>query len=45
MDVVMSKKFWMAVRQGLLAIVTAIEVELEISPTTAEIRRWYRDQS
>lgn len=35
----MSKAFWMAFRQALLMVVDAIERELGISPTTADIRK------
>lgn len=37
-----TKRFWHAFRQGLLMIVDAIERELEISPTTSEIRNLYK---
>ncbi len=38
----LSRQFWMAVRQALLSIVEALEKELDISPTTAEIRRAFK---
>jgi len=38
----MSRQFWMKLRQGLLMIVDAIEDELGMSPTTAEIRREFK---
>jgi len=37
-----SKEFWMGIRQALLMITDAIERELGISPTTAEIRDEYK---
>lgn len=34
-----SKELWLAIRQALLMIVDAIEKQLQINPTTAELRR------
>jgi hypothetical protein len=34
-----SKTFWLAFRRALLAIVDAIECELNIHPTTSELRK------
>ena len=38
-----SRKSWMAIRQALLSIVNAIELELNLSPTTAEIRKSFKE--
>jgi hypothetical protein len=35
----MSKEFWLALRQALLMVVDALERELGISPRTAELRK------
>ena len=38
------REFWLAWRQSLLAQVDNIEQHvLRLNPTTAEIRRWYRE--
>jgi hypothetical protein len=37
------RQFWMAIRQALLSIVDALEIELGISPRTAEIRKTYKN--
>lgn len=34
--------FWLGFRQSLLLAVDCIERLLNISPTTAEIRQWYK---
>lgn len=38
------KRMLLQIRDAELAKVDAIERQLEISPTTAEIRRWYKEQ-
>ena len=40
----LSRPFWMAVRQALLSIVEALEAELGLHPTTAEIRHLYKEE-
>lgn len=40
----MSRDFWMAFRQALLAILDALERELEISPRTSEMRRSFKSK-
>ena len=40
----MGKDLWLAVRQGWLAQVDAIERHLGITPRTAELRKLYREQ-
>ena len=35
----MSREFWLALRQALLMVVDALERELGISPRTASLRR------
>lgn len=37
-----SREFWLAIRQALLAMVDAIEHELQIEPRTSEIRKSYK---
>lgn len=39
-----NKQFWHAFRQALLMMVDAIEKGLGISPTTADIRQWWKQQ-
>jgi len=38
----MSREFWMAFRQAILAILDALERELGIKPRTAEIRHLHK---
>jgi hypothetical protein len=35
--------FWIMIRQAVLLICDAIEKELALQPSTAEIRQWYKD--
>ena len=42
MSIKADREFWLSVRQAQLALVDAIERELAIKPSTAEIRRAYR---
>lgn len=37
------REFWMAVRQGLLMMVDAIERMLEHTPRTSELRRFWKE--
>ncbi len=36
------REFWLSMRQALLMMIDAMERWLDISPTTAEIRRAYK---
>ena len=38
----MSREFWMAFRQAILAILDALERELGIKPRTSEMRHSFR---
>jgi hypothetical protein len=42
-EVTFSRQFWMTVRQALLSIVDAMEKELGLTPTTAEIRKLFKN--
>lgn len=37
------REFWMAIRQGLLMIVDAIERMVEAHPRTSDCRRFWKD--
>ena len=43
-DLIQNKDFLYPFRQALLMMVDAIEVALGITPTTAEIRRMYKNR-
>ena len=36
-------EFWLAIRQALLMLLDVLERKLGIRPTTAEIRKWHRN--
>jgi len=38
------REFWVGIRQAILMALDAIERMLEITPTTAEIRRQYKQR-
>jgi hypothetical protein len=35
--------FWVLIRQAVLLVCDAVEKGLGITPTTAEIRQWWKD--
>ena len=39
------ERLWMGIRRALLVAVAEIENAYGVSPTTAELRKWYRRQS
>jgi len=42
---VMSQAFWLSIRQAILMVVDAIERELNMKPTTAQIREYWKTNS
>ena len=40
-----SRQFWMSIRQALLMIVHGLEEELDITPRTSELRKWWKQQT
>ena len=41
-SVTLSRQFWMSLRQALLMIVHGLEEELDITPRTSELRKWWK---
>ena len=40
----LSRQFWMSIRQALLMVVHGLEEELDITPRTSELRKWWKQE-
>lgn len=36
------RDFWLSIREAMLSMVNALEIKMQINPTTAEIRREFK---